>query len=208
MISIILVLIGIAVFLKLNKFYQFTVLSISALLPFSFGDFRSIPSFLFVEWLTVVTFLMLINELNPLHSMEKRIKIIKFKGLEIFIFAIIILITWSIVSFVNYEILYKSYKMVDNKIGTTRMYFNIFNNVLLFFTTIIFVGVYFKELDFERFFRVLYIAPIIIGVLAYIAFLRDINLPFLAGTFGYNEAYNKVMAAKYGGQAYRFGWNG
>lgn len=205
MISIILVIVSIIIYIKLNKLYQFTVLSISALLPFSFGDFRSIPDLLFVEWITIVTFLILINEIVPLHSIEKKIKVIKFKGLELFILAIMILVIWSLVSFLKNEVFYESYKTVTSKLGSTRMYFNIFNNILLFFTTIIFVGIYYKELEFQKIFKILYILPLFIGVGAYIAFLKDFNLPLLAGTFGYNEAYNKVMAAKYGGQAYRLG---
>ena len=205
MISITLVIISIIIFLKLSKFYQFTILSLTVFLPFTFGDFRSIPSLLFVEWLTVVTFLMLVNELVPLHSIEKRIKIIKFKGIELFIFAILILITWTIVSFINYEILYQPIKNIENKTGTNRLYFNIFNNILLFFTVIIFSVVYHDKLDFERFFKVLYTISIFIGLTAILAYIWEFNIPLIEGTFGYNTAYNKVLAAKYGGQAYRLG---
>lgn len=205
MISIVLIIVSIIVFLKLNKFYQFTILALAVFLPFSYGDFRSIPSLLFVEWLTVIVFLMLINELIPLHSLEKKIHVIKFKGIEIFIFAILILLIWTVVSFVNYEILYQSYKYVESRTGTTRLYFNIVNNVLLFFATIMFTVVYFEQIDFAKFFKFLYVTSIFVGVVAYLAYVKDFNIPILAGTFGYNEAYNKVFAAKYGGQAYRLG---
>ena len=205
MISTILVPIGIIIFLKLNKFYQFLVLSISALLPFSFGKFMSIPSLFFLEWLTVVTFLMLINELVPTNRVEKRLKIIKFKGIGIFIFAILILITWTIVSFVNYEILFQSFRDTG-KTGTTRIYFNIFNNILLFFTTIIFVVVYFEKIDFEKFFRILLAISLILGVLRIFSHFLDFQIPLLSGAFNYGGEYEGgALKSQYGGTAFRLG---
>ena len=204
MISVIPVIIGIIIYLKLSKFYQFLVLSLSALLPLSFGDFRSIPSFQFIEWLTIITFLMLINELVPTHRVEKKLRIIKFKGIEIFIFAILILITWTIVSFVNHEILFQSFRTVD-KTGTTRIHFNIFNDIILFFTTIIFVVVYFEKIDFEKFFRILLAISLILGVLRIISHFLDFQIPLLAGAFDYGGEYGKFARAKYGGTAFRLG---
>ena len=205
MISTILIPIGIIIFLKLNKFYQFLVLSLSALLPFSFGDFRSIPSLQFIEWLTLTTFLMLINELVPTNRVEKRLKTIKFKGIEIFIFAILLLITWTIVSFVNHEILSQSFRDTG-KTGTTRIYFNIFNNILLFFTTIIFVTVYFEKIDFENFFNILLTIALVLGVLKLISyFIIDFQIPLLSGAFDYTGEYSSARQAQYGGKAYRFG---
>ncbi|MBK9282715.1 MAG: O-antigen ligase family protein [Sphingobacteriaceae bacterium] len=201
MISIILVLIGIVIYLKLNKFYQFTVLSLSALLPFSFGKFLSVPSLSFVEWLTIVTFLMLINELVPLHSIEKRIKIIKFKGIEIFIFAILILITWTIISFVNYEMLYQPVINTLSKTGTKRLYFNIINNIVLFFTIIIFAVVYYEKLDFKKFFKILVYFSVSIGILRIFSYFFSFSIPLLYGTF----RYDPNAMTSYGGIAYRFG---
>ena len=205
MLSIIPIIIFTIIFLRLNKFYQFTILSLSALLPFSLGDFMSIPGLLIVEWLTIIVFIMLMNELVPLHSLEKRIKIIKFRGIEIFIFALLILITWTIVNYINYEMLYKSFKAVETKTGTKRLYFNIFNNILLFFTTIIFSVVYHEKIDFEKFFKILFTLSFFIGIITILSYFFEFNMPLLEGTFSYLSEFSKSLNTKYGGQAYRFG---
>lgn len=201
MITLVPVIIGTIIFLKLNKFYQFTIFCIAALLPFSFGNFMSIPDLLIVEWLTIVVFLMLMNELVPLNSVEKKIGWIKFKGIEIFIFAILILITWTIVSYVNNEMVVRTYKEIDDKRGIFRLYFTIFNNVILFFTTLIFVAAYFEKIDFYRFFKVLLMLAVSLGILRIFSYFFSFSMPFLAGTFGYDP--NAMR--DYGGTAYRFG---
>lgn len=202
--STILVPIGILIYLKLNKFYQFTLLSLAALLPLSFGDFRSIPSFQFIEWLPIVTFLMLMNELIPLNGSRKGNIEIKLKGLGIFIFAIIILIIWTINSFVENEILIQTANVIQ-KSGTTRIYFSVFNNILLFFTTIIFVSLHFEQIDFEKFFKILLYLSLSLGLLRIMSHFLDFNIPLLSGAFDYGGEYGKYSKLKYGGTAFRLG---
>ena len=193
MISLILVPLGAVVFLKLNKFYQFLVLSLSALLPFSFGDFKSIPSLLFIEWLPLVTFISLINYLNPVNSIEKKVRKIRFKGIEIFISALIILIIWTAVSIINNEILTVT-RLTGEQTGTRRTYFIIFNNILLFFTVILFLSAYYKQIEFEKFFKIVLYISLIIGTFRILTYYLGINMPLIAGGFNYGEA--RTMAGE------------
>lgn len=188
--SLILVPIGIIIFLRLNKSYQFLVLSLAALLPFSFGNFSSVPNLLLIEWLPLVVFISMINELVPVHSIEKKIRKIKFKGLEIFIFAIIILIIWTIISIINNEILKPAF--LSGETGTKRLYFNIFNNILLFFTTIIFVVTYYEKIEFNSYFKIILYTSLVVGGLRMITYIINYPMPLLAGGFNYGGAQNKA----------------
>lgn len=205
MISLIPIIIGSIIYFRLNKFYQFTILSLAALLPFSFGDFMSIPGLLLVEWLTFIAFLILMNELIPLNSIEKKIRIIKFKGIEIFIFAILVLAIWTIISFINHELLYQPIKQTGTRIGASRIYFNVFNNIILFFLIVIFTAVYFEKINFEKFFNLLVIFSSVLGVITIISYFVGFNVPLIKGTFSYLTEFSKGRISEYGGQAYRFG---
>src|SRR3989337_3734028 len=137
MLSLIIIPISIIIFLKLNRNYQLVIFSIAALYPMSFGNLGSIPDFLVIDWLAIVVFLSLINQLVPLYTVHKKIKTLKFKGIGIFIFALSILIIWVIVSYINNEILAQKI-IIGGNTGIRRTYFDIFNSILVFFTTVIF----------------------------------------------------------------------
>lgn len=205
MISIIPIIVGSIIFFKLNKFYQFTIISLAAMLPFSFGNFMSIPDLLVVEWLTFVSFLIVINELIPLNRLEKRFKVIKFRGIEIFIFAAIILVIWTLVSYINHEILYQPIKQNSSKIGASRTYFSVFNNILLFFLIILFVSSNYEKIDFERFFKFLVSFALVLGCLTIISYFLRFNIPLIKGTFSYLSEFSRSRISEYGGQAFRFG---
>lgn len=205
MMSLIIIPVFAIIYLRLSKFYQFVVLTFSSLLPFSLGDFRSIPNFQLIEWIPFVTLLILVNDLIPINRIEKNTKIIRFKGIGIFVFAMIILIIWTLVSYFGNEVLTKSIVSVNNA-GTTRLYFNIFNNILLFFVVIIFVAVYFESINFEKFFKILLYGSLVLGFLRLASYFWDFNLPFLTGEFVYGGEYSSPYSKlKYGGTAYRLG---
>jgi O-Antigen ligase len=198
MVSLGLVLISSIVYLKLNKFYQFLIFSLCALLPFSFGNVGSIPKVLVIEWLNIIAFIMLINKLAPLHSHDKLIRRIKFKGIEIFIFAFLILLVWTIYSYINNEIL--SQQLVTGEVtGIRRTYFNIFNYILLFFTTIIFIVAYYDKLDFERFFKIILYLSVIIGITRIFSYFLHFSIPLIGGLFDYDTN----AQTRFGGVAYR-----
>lgn len=205
MISLIPIIVGTIIFLKLNKFYQFTILTLVVFFPFSFGDFRSIPSLFIEEWLTFVVFLMLINELVPLNRVNKSLRLIKYNGIEIFIFALVILITWTIISYVNNEILYQSVKKIGDKIGSSRVYFGIIKNIILFFVVIMFAVTYYSEINFEKFFKILFVVSSIIGVLTVLSYFFKFEIPLLKGTFTSITAFTQGRIIEYGGLAFRFG---
>lgn len=204
MLTTLLVPLGALIYLRLNRFHQFLLLSLSALLPLTFGDFRSIPEFLFIEWLPFITLLILIHDLVPINSIVKRTNLFRFRGVEIFIFAILILMIWTSVSFVENEILYKSLHHVE-KTGTIRTYFSILNNILLFFITIIFITAYFEQIDFEIFFKFLIYISILLGAVRIFSHFFEFNIPFLGGEFDYGGEYGKYAKLKYGGTAFRLG---
>lgn len=199
-----LVPIGAIIYLKLNKFYQFLILALASLLPLSFGSFRSVPSFQFIEWIPFVTLLVLVHELIPVNRIEKTRVKINFKGGGIFIFAILILTIWALVSLFENQLLIQNVNYVQTT-GTTRIYFKIFNNILLFFVTIVFVTVYFEEINFELFFKFLLNLAIVLGLLRLASHFFDFNIPFLSGEFTYGGEYGKYSKILYGGTAYRLG---
>ncbi|MBK7978539.1 MAG: O-antigen ligase family protein [Ignavibacteriae bacterium] len=204
MITTLLVPIGAVVFLSLNRFYQFTVLSLAALLPFSFGNFRSIPNFQFIEWMPILVFLLLINEfiiINKARSKEKRLN---FNGLQIFIFSILILIIWAAISYFQNEVFTTYYTNMANT-GKTRIYFTIINNIILYFSVSIFIVQYFEQIDFQKFFKTLLYIALFLGFLRIIAHFLDFNIPFLSGAFDYGGEYGKYRKIQYGGTAYRLG---
>jgi O-antigen ligase len=199
MISIPLIIITIVIYLRLNRFHQFMVFSFAALYPFTFGDLRSIPSLLIIEWLTIVTFISLINELISVNSINKGLKKIKFKGVGIFIFAFVILVFWLIISFINNEILAQQIITADT-VGTKRTYFDIINNILLVFTTIVFVTTHFEKINVEKFLKAILYVSLIIGFIRIFTFYFQMETPLLTGLFEYNS---KEMIT-YSGVSYRF----
>lgn len=205
MITTLLVPIGAVIFLSLNRFYQFTVLSLAALLPFSFGDFRSIPNFQFIEWMPLLVFLILINEFIIINKARSKEKKLNFNGLQIFIFAIIILVIWATISYFQNEILttYKNNNISNS--GKTRVYFAIINDIILYFSVSVFLVQYFDQIDFQKFFKILLNVALFLGFLRIIAHFLDFNIPFLSGAFDYGGEYGKYRKIEYGGTAYRLG---
>ena len=199
MLSLILIPISIIIFRKLNRNYQFVIFSITALYPLSFGNLGSIPYLFVIEWLTIVVFLSLINQLVPLYSFNKKLKTLKFKGIGIFIFAFSILIIWSIVSYINNEIL-AQINIIGAETRIKRLYFDMFNNILLFFTTVIFFASQYEKISVEKFLKAILYVTLLIGFVRIYTFLHQIDTPLVAGFFNYNTGGVKNV----GGVAQRF----
>ena len=199
MLSLILIPISIIIFLKLNRNYQFVIFSIAALYPITFGGLGSIEDILVIEWLTIVVFLSLINELVPLNSIDKSIKKLRFNGIGIFIFALSILIIWVIVSYINNEILAQKIRII-NATGIRRTYFGIFNHILVFFTTVIFFASQYEKISVEKLLKAILYVTLLIGFVRIYTFVNQINTPLMTGFFNYNTA-GEVNAA---GVAQRF----
>lgn len=211
MMSLIITLIAIVVFIKLNKFYQFVILTISALLPFSFGWFGSIEDFMFIEWLVPVSMGIIIFDYAPPLLSIKKINYINFKGSGIFILAILILATWTIVSIYNHElfpsdsIYSKSIYQRNASTGSKRLYFNIFNNILLYFVVFIHIVLHFKEINFTKYFSILLYVALFFGSLRILSHFLGFDVPLLGGSFDYGGSYGKYATIKYGGTAFRLG---
>lgn len=204
MLSSLLILLSIFAFLHLNKFYQFLFLSLSALIPFTFGKFGSIPNLLIVEWITITAFIILILDIASPFSAERKLSFIRFKGTEIIILALIVLVVWTLISLLNNEIFNDTFIYQEAKQGTKRLYFNIFNNILLFFTTALYASVYHREIDFEKFFKILLGTAISLGAIRVLTYFLGVKIPFLSGIFDYGGEFNKGLQ-RYGGTAYRLG---
>jgi hypothetical protein len=187
MISIGIILIFILFFLTQNKHNQFTIFSLAALYPFTFGKIASFPNILVIEWLTIVVVLVLVNDLVSLKTIKKKYSNINFKGIGIFIFALIILIIWIFISYFNNEIF--SHAIINNhSSGIRRTYFGILNNILIFFVTVIFFISYNEQISIEKLLKTILTITIIIGIIRAFTFQYDINTPLLAGGFAYNPS--------------------
>jgi hypothetical protein len=185
MISLILILILIITFLILKRQYQFVFFSIAALFPLTLGGIGSIPSLLVIEWIPLVTFLFLINQLVSVKSTRHQLGTLKFRGIEIFIFALLILITWIIISYINNEILAEKIR-TDSSTGIKRTYFNVFNNVLIFFTTIIFFASQYEKISVEKFLKSILYITLLIGFIRLFTFYFHIKFPLFTGFFAYS----------------------
>ena len=190
MLSLILIPISIIIFLKLNREYQFIIFTLAAFYPITFGNLSSIPNLMIYEWLTLVIFISLINELVPLNSTKKKLSSLKFKGIEIFLFALLILIIWVTISYINNEILSPK-TMSSNGTSIKRTYFGIFNSILIFFTVIIFFASQHEKISIEKFLKAILYISIVIGFIRAITFYFNINFPLMAGFFSYGEFMNK-----------------
>lgn len=200
MISIALSLIFLLIFLTSKRNVQFYIFTLVVLFPFTFGNIKSVPNVQIIEWLNPVIFLIIINELVPVNRVRQSQQHISFRGLELFIFAFIVLITWTIISYINNQILIEKFFGGVVKTGISRTYFNIFNNVLLFFNTAVFIKLFYKEIDFEKWLNLLIYISLLIGFLRISAFVMKFDLPFFANLYNYGKG-----TQIYGGLAFRLG---
>ncbi len=196
MISLAIILLFLFVFLHLKRETQFYIFSIIVFYPFTFGRLKSIPDLLIMEWLTPFFFLILINDLFPVNkAVVNRIKI-SYRGLEIFIVALIVLAIWTFQSYLTHEVLAENVQG-----GTARFYYKIILNIMLFFTVIFFFIQHYEEFDIEKWLKLLITISVFLGVVRIVTYFLDINIPLLAGTFKYNPG----AIRRFGGIAFRIG---
>lgn len=201
MLSIAITIVGMIVFVFLPRKMQFYIFSMSAFFQFTFGKLGSIPDFLFIEWITPLYFIIMLNELIPLRNSKRQEKLIDFRGTEIFIFALFLLVLTAVVSYARNEILSPQNYFMNETTGIRRTYFGIANNILIFFTTIIYLSLHFEEIEIEKWIKLLLIASIIIGLFRIVIYLFNIPFPFMAGGFDYNPGVSR----QFGGLTYRIG---
>ncbi|MFW9929609.1 MAG: O-antigen ligase family protein, partial [Candidatus Thorarchaeota archaeon] len=109
---------------------------------------------------------------------------IKYKGIEIFIFAIILLIIWVVVSLIKNQILAQN--VAGTQTGVKRTYFNIFNNILIFFTTIIFFSTQYYKISVEKLIKTILYVTVVIGFVRIFTYHFGLPTPLLTGFFAYN----------------------
>ena len=123
MISLILIMISVFIYLHLSRQSQFIIFSLAALFPFTLGDFISFKDFQVAEWLTVLVFLILINELVSIKTISKKDNNLNFSGIGIFIFAGVILLILSLLfgyfTFSEYFPKWFSHKASDSNLLNT-----------------------------------------------------------------------------------------
>jgi len=190
MLSLALIFILLIIFLTQNRINQFYIFVLSVLFPFTFGHIKSVPHVLIVEWLTVVFFLFNMNDLISLKSVYRNKKIIDFSGTRILIFGLILLIIAAGYSFANNELF--ATNTVSGAGGVSRTYFSIINNILIFFTTCIFIYNNYNELDIEKLLKIIVVLSIILGIVRVFTFLYKIDVFFLAGSFNYNPRIGRL----------------
>lgn len=200
MISIVLSAIFAIIFTKLSRFYQFTVFSLCALYPFSFGNLGPIPKVLIVEWLAPLYLLILINQMIPLKGIKEKFTFPRFRGTELFLIAIVLLIISTIASVINNEIIRKSIVDVNTQ-GVKRVYFSIGVSLVLFFTTILSIYVNYKKIDFYKWIDIVFKVTIVIGLFRIFTYFMDLKIPILVGPF----VYNTDAIHRFGGVSHRIG---
>lgn len=198
MFSLGLTLIGMIVFVFQKRKIQFYIFSLSAFFQFTLGDFRSVPELLLIEWITPIFFIILVNEMIPLSGLKRSEKLIDFRGTEMFIVGIILLIVTVAVSFGKNE-MFNSINLSGGT-GTKRTYFGIVNNILIFFTTVIYLSRYFSELDIPEFIKLMLITSVTIGLLRLATYFLGFSFPLMSGGFGYGDS-----STSFGGIAFRIG---
>lgn len=200
MISIALMIIFLVIFLNLKREHQFYVLTLCILFPFTLGSVKSIPSVRISEWLNPILLLMLLSELYPLRGFNKLAQQLSFKGIGFFFIAFTILIIWGVNSYLNHEVFVQQEIGISmsNVRGLVRTYFNIINNIIIFFNVILFMFLYHKEINIEKWLNLIIIVSLALGFIRLAAFFFDINVPFMASGYGYG-----VGTTLYGGQAFR-----
>jgi O-antigen ligase len=197
--SFILVIIGVIIFILQSRKIQFYIFSLSAFFQFTLGNIGSIPKFLLIEWITPLFFIILINEMIPVYGLRRKQKLFDFRGVEIFIFAIILLVITASVSYGRNEIFAEQFRIATNATGTKRAYWGIMNNILIFFVTLIYLSRY--KLKIEEWIKLLLICSIALGLLRLMSYFLDISIPFISGGFDYNPG----GSTKYGGLTFRIG---
>jgi len=179
---------------------QFYLFTLAVFFPFTFGSIKSIPNVQIIEWLNPLVLLIIINEVVPINRVRQNQKHLSFRGLELFIFALLILITWTIISYINNQILAEKLFGGAIKTGIFRTYSNIFNSVLIFFNTAIFLKLYYQEINFEKWLNLIIYISLFIGFLRISSFVLKFDLPFFANLYNYGKG-----TQIYGGLAFRLG---
>lgn len=186
-----------AIFLSQNRFIQFCIFSLACLIPFSSGNFGSIPDFRVIEWLTPLFFLVTLNDFIPLKGPKTRIS---FSGVRIFIIAITILLIVTVNSYFQNEI-FSTLSPQFKSTGTKRMYYMIFIQIMIFFSTILFLYKNHMEINFEKWLKVIFVFALVFGLIRVFAYFFDFDTPFVAGGFDYSPPGR----SRFGGIAYRIG---
>src|SRR5690606_34554003 len=144
-------------------------------------------------------FVILVKEMIPLNGLRRREKLIGFRGTEIFMVGIILLLVTAAVSFSKNELF--STINVTGGTGTKRTYFGIINNILIVFTTVIYLSRYFNDFDIPEFIKLMLITSTAIGLLRIAVYFLDLSFPFMAGGFDYNPG----ASSRFGGITFRIG---
>ena len=200
MISLALIIIVIFVFLHLTREHQFYFLTVCILFPITLGTLGALSSVRIIEWLNLIVFLILLNELFPMRGKNLEKKHLSFKGLEIFFLAFIVIIIWAGNSVLVNEVFEKVEIgiSVGRERGVLRTYFNIINNILTYFNFIIFMYLYHKDINILKWLNLILYSSLAFGALIMISFFLDINIPFFAAKYSYGTGTDY-----YGGLAFR-----
>lgn len=184
-------------FLSLDRFKRFCIITLAVLYPLTLGSLGSISNFLVIEWLSPVFLLLTLNDLIPL---RRENKVINFHGTKTFLLALAILVTWLIYSYFNNQIFSDS-ATIGSEVGTKRLYYSIFINILNFFSVIMFLYKNITEIEIEKWIKVIIGFSVLIGIVRVFAYFLDFDTPLIAGSFDYNPG----GGTRYGGIAYRIG---
>lgn len=181
----------------LNKkdIYLYTFFFITACYPLTFGAIGNFSNILWIEMLAPIVVLL---SLLKIMKMSKQLFPV---GSRFSAYAIILLILCSIGHFIFHPVGSQNLVSGSSVAGGIRAYFGIFVCASVFFSTLWITAYKFKhDTDWKTLLKIFLWVSLFIGYSRLITYLAGIEMPIMAGVFGYNEeAYLAGGAHRIGG---------
>jgi hypothetical protein len=193
--SLIYLAIGIALFLKCNHFWKFTILTLSVFFPLTLGNLGPINGFLIYEWIGPIFFII-----TFINKYKFGIKV-SYSNFKMFNFAILLLLLWSIINYMRNPVMAERLFGVSQEQGGLRTYYDIFIHSLIFISTPVFLSVYGEFIDIKKWLKTIVYFSLLLILVRIPAYFLNFEIPFLTGTF----AYNPETLFSFGGFAFRIG---
>jgi len=160
----------------------FAIYLLAVCFPFTFGDIGRVSEVFWIEWLAPITLAFVFLKLFS------RGKILLPYGGRLSSAGIILLILCSIGHILFHPVSSQLVSGASNATGGLRAYFNIFIAACVFFTTL-WLTAYWKknETTWQNIIRMMMYAALFIGFARLGTYLLGMELPMMAGVFGFHE---------------------
>mgnify|MGYP006283672647 CR=1 FL=1 len=186
-------LLAVCLYFAISKNIRISLLLLAGLFPLAFGDLGPVEEFLWVEWMAP---LFLVTVLYSVITEQSRFV---FRGANIFIIALAILVLAAIINYIKNPV--TSHELFGAGEGASgiRSYYTIFIGVLLFF--IAYWLLLNDYVNFHVLFGVLILVALAAGILRVFSYFLEFDTPLL-----YSEFHYAPPPTEYGGSiAHRIG---